>query len=535
MSSAIPIKTKSPPALPFNNLILAKGPIKTQFYLALKAQLQSNPSLAGCKLPSSRSFALMMGISRNSVLYGLERLIDEGYLYTRHGAGTFVSLSLPDHMIELATPLSSNSESSLKSNIDKTVKPSAGQVKPNAVCELSSDPRLATLNSLWQKRPSSTAQHALFNVGIGCHDLFPHLLWGRLLSRTWRQFSHSLSATAALDNDILGDLNLRQAIADYANTTRGLNCHAEQIMIVRGTQQALQLTAQVLLQQGDQVCLDEPGYDNALGAFLAHGAQVHAIPSDRAGMQIDDIITHYPQSKLVFTAPSHQFPLGGTLSLTRRIALLNWAAQQQAWIFEDDYNSEFRYKAQPIQALQGLDQQQRVIYAGTFSKIMFAELRLGFLVIPPALLAAFKSIKHYTDARVAHLEQATLATFIREGHFARHVRRIRKACEQRQIALITALQRHLAHVFEIQSLDSGIHLLCYIKAPWSEAEIIQLCGEIGLGVQPLTRYCQLPPQRAAVLFGFAAHSVSDIHAGIEKLAHAIQQHIIYPSAASNHL
>lgn len=520
-SAAARNKTQPPLTLPFNHLILlANGPIKTQFYLALKSQLQANPNLAGCKLPSSRSFALMMGISRNSVLHGLERLIDEGYLYTRHGAGTFVSLNLPDQMIDLSNCFKSTLTNS---NAVKSVQPLQAQRLTNALTHLSSSTQLAQLDNLWEKRPNCTAKHALFNVGIGCHDLFPHILWGRLLSRTWRQFSHSLGAKAALDNDILGDLHLRQAIADYANTTRGLNCHAEQIMIVRGTQQALQLTAQVLLQQGDQVCLDEPGYDNALGAFLAHGAQVHAIHSDHAGMQIDEITTKYPQSKLVFTAPSHQFPLGGTLSLSRRITLLNWAAQQHAWIFEDDYNSEFRYKAQPIQALQGLDQQQRVIYAGTFSKIMFAELRLGFLVIPPALLPAFKRFKHYTDARVAHLEQATLATFIREGHFARHVRRIRKACEQRQSALITALKRHLSHVFEIQALDSGIHLVCDIKAPWSEAEIIRICGEIGLGVQPLIRYCQLPPQRAAVLFGFAAHPVADIHAGVEKLAHALQQ------------
>lgn len=501
-------KTQDAQTLPFSSMILGPGKIKTQFYLALKAQLQQHHGIAGCKLPSSRSFAKMMGISRNSVLDGIERLMDEGYLVTRHGAGTFVAQTLPDALIQVAT-----NNSTLGSTLEKhqaySVE-SVGNIHQG----------LHHLQALWQKRPSSTSQHTLFNVGIGCHDLFPHALWGRLLNRTWRRFPQRDS----LDLDLLGDVRLRQAIAHYANTTRGLNCQPEQIMIVRGTQQAIQLSAQVLLKQGDQVCLDEPGYDNALGAFIAHGAQVHPISSDAAGMQVDDIMQQHPHAKLIFTAPSHQFPLGATLSLERRITLLQWAAQQQAWIFEDDYNSEFRYKAQPIQALQGLDQQQRVIYAGTFSKIMFAELRLGFMVIPPALLPAFKLIKHYTDARVAYLEQATLATFIEEGHFARHVRRIRKACEQRQSALISAIQRHLSHVFEITPLDSGIHLICYLKAPYQEQQIISICAEIGLGVQPLTRYCQTAPVHDAVLFGFAAHTVQQIEQGILNLATALKTH-----------
>ncbi len=203
------------------------------------------------------------------------------------------------------------------------------------------------------------------------------------------------------------------------------------------------------------------------------------------------------------------------------MALLDWAAENKTWIFEDDYNSEFRYTAQPIQALQGLDKQQRVIYAGTFSKMMFPEFRLGFLAIPNNLIESFKLAKYYADTRTSYLEQATLAVFISDGHYARHVRRIRKACYERQSAMIEAIQRYIPHGFRVEPSDSGIHVVCWLSENLKEQDIIDKCRKIGLGVQPLSRYCQTKSTSQAILLGFAAHTPSEIVEGIQKMGKII--------------
>ena len=357
-----------------------------------------------------------------------------------------------------------------------------------------------------------------FHVGVGCVDLFPHQLWGKLLGRAWRQSRSQLGQ----QHDCRGYLPLRQAICAYVRSTRGLNCNEQQILIVNGTQQAIHLAAYALLQPQDQVCLDEPGYDAALSIFRSFGLQVHPAGSDDEGMKIPELISRYPESRLIYTAPSHQFPLGGTLSLSRRFALLEWAASRQKWIFEDDYNSEFRYGTHPIQALQGLDQQQRVIYAGTFSKMMFPEFRLGFMVVPEALIDTFSLAKYYTDTRSSYLEQVALTEFIKDGHYARHVRKIRKACYERQQTLIAAIQHHLSDVLTVQPTDSGIHLVCWLKEHWTEQDFIAQCIQVGLSVQPLSRYCQTSSQKAAVLFGYAAHTPDEIKTNIKNLAQLIQ-------------
>lgn len=489
---------KNPASVEFPHLLLQHGKIHQQFYQALKQQILSGKVRPGSKLPSSRSLAEMMSISRNSVLAGFERLIDEGYLVSRAGSGTYVADNIPDELID-------------------SVKTKTASEQINACDPLQLNPQMQHLNTLWNKvLPRPNAQH-IFSIGVGCNDLFPEQLWGRLLGRAWRQYRH----WSQLAQHAFGFEPLRQSIAQYVSTTRGLNCDASQILVVNGTQQAMNLAAKVLLQVGDQVCLDEPGYDGALGVFQAAGAVVHPVKGDQYGMDIESAIQLYPDTQLLFTAPSHQYPLGGTLSLQRRLLLLDWAAKQQVWIFEDDYNSEFRYNARPIQALQGLDQQQRVIYAGTFSKMMYPEFRLGFLVIPPQLIHAFKLAKYYADTRTGYLEQAALHLFISEGHYARHVRRVRKACYERQQALIAALQQYLPQ-FKVQVDDSGIHLICYLPEGLQEQQIIERCQEYHLGLQALSRYRQLPSHEQALLLGFAAHSKEQLIDGVKRLKQLVE-------------
>ncbi|WP_333661342.1 MocR-like pyridoxine biosynthesis transcription factor PdxR [Acinetobacter sp.] len=483
----------------FPHLILPKGSIRDGLYEVLRDAILDGRLSAGTKLPSSRVLAEMMSISRNSVLSALDRLLDEGYLLTKPSSGTYVSETIPDQLIQAQTQqylhLSTKTET------------------------LNVNPHLAQHLACWQKQQLPQGKRT-FHVGVGCVDLFPHQLWGKLLGRAWRQSYHQMGQA----HDSKGYLPLRQAICQYVRSTRGLNCTEQQILIVNGTQQAIHLTAYALLQAQDQVCLDEPGYDAALAVFRSFGANVHPVCSDEEGMKVPDIIQHYAQAKLVYTAPSHQFPLGGTLSLTRRLALLDWAAQQQKWIFEDDYNSEFRYGTRPIQALQGLDQQQRVIYSGTFSKMMFPEFRLGFMVIPESLIDLFSLAKNHIDTRSSYLEQVVLSLFIQEGHYARHVRKVRKACYERQQALIAAIEQYLADVLTIQPTDSGIHLVCWLKDSWTEQDFTAQCSKLGLAVQPLSRYCQTSFQRAGVLFGYAAHTVDEIKENIQKLATEIKNH-----------
>ncbi|OTA18476.1 GntR family transcriptional regulator [Xenorhabdus vietnamensis] len=478
----------------FPNLLLEKGCIKDQVYHAIREAILYGHLCASVKVPSSRALAEMMSISRNSVLSAFERLIDEGYLVTRQGSGTFVSPIIPDELTQTKSK--------------KKIKAYEITVKDNI------NPNIKNVEPLWKKsRPDITGRR-IFSVGVGCVDLFPHELWGRLLGRVWRQSKKEL----AQFNDPAGYQALKDILCHYVRSTRGLYCHAEQIIIVNGTQQAINLTARVLLRENDEVWLDDPGYDGALGILTSVGAKVRSVIADENGMDISYGIKHWPNAKLVFTAPSHQFPLGSTLSLSRRLTLLEWAAKHQVWIFEDDYNSEFRYFSKPIQALQGLDQQQRVIYAGSFSKMMYPGFRLGFLVVPEQLIEPFKLMKYYTDSHSGYLEQATLAQFISEGHYTRHVRRIRKICYERREVLINAIKKYLPHIFKVQPADSGIHMVCWLLNGLKENEVIEKCHQIGLNVQPLSRYCMKPYEREAVLLGYAAHTPTEIEENIKRLS-----------------
>lgn len=487
-------------AVSYPGFLLNKGKIQEQFYLTIKEKIMNGQLKAGNKLPSSRTFSEMMSISRNSVLSGLERLIAEGYLETKKGSGTYVTSVIPDEVIQIKSPSSPK-----KISDDRNA--------------LNVNPHTRVMKKIWDATSPLAGSNMTFNIGVGCLDLFPHELWGRIMGRVWRQFRHHNGNL----NEPSGFKPLRSAICEYVRATRGLNCTEEQILIVNGTQQAMNLAAHVLLQDGDEVWLDEPGYDGALGAFTAMGARIRPVTSDQNGMDISYAIKHWPNAKMIFTSPSHQFPLGGTLSLSRRMALLEWAAENEMWIFEDDYNSEFRYAAQPVQALQGLDKQQRVIYAGSFSKMMFPGFHLGFLVIPESLVETFKIAKYYADTRTSVMEQAILANFISEGHYARHVRRVRKACHERQRVMIEAIKLYLPDILSVEPLDSGIHLVCWLAEGIEESNIIENCRKAGLGAQPLSRYCQIEPAKQAILLGFAAHSPVEIVAGIQKLAQRITQ------------
>ncbi|EPL5632824.1 PLP-dependent aminotransferase family protein [Proteus mirabilis] len=494
---------KQKPTAYFPNLVLEEGSISSQVYYAVRKAILEGVLSPGSRLPSSRTLAEMMSISRNSVIAGFERLIDEGYLFTRRGSGTFVTNTIPD---------------SINSNqLVKTTLPTSSLHIDNELGTL--NPNLQKMHAFWQQSQLNTNSRFMFHVGVGCIDLFLHELWGRLLGRVWR---HSKKELATF-NSPTGYTPLKKMICQYAQSTRGLNCQPEQVIIVNGTQQAINLATRVLLQEGDTAWLDDPGYDSARAIFTSYGIKIHPVRSDSDGMDISQAIDQCPQAKLVFTTPSHQFPLGNTLSLSRRIALLEWASSNNMWIFEDDYNSEFRYHTKPIQALQGLDKHQRVIYAGTFSKMMYPGFRLGFLVVPPSLIDSFKVAKYYTDSHSGFLEQATLALFISQGHYARHVRRIRKACYERYLTLTNTIKKYLSHIFRIEPTDSGIHIVCWLQSGYTEEYIVKEGRKIGLAIQPLSRYCIQSYPKQGVLLGYAAHHPSEIEKNIILLAQALSK------------
>ncbi|PHM36571.1 PLP-dependent aminotransferase family protein [Xenorhabdus innexi] len=478
----------------FPHLLLDDGYIKDQVYHTIRNAILDGRLTENTKIPSTRALAEMMSISRNSVIAGFDRLTDEGYLIARKGSGTYVSTTIPDKLVAINRTYESKEK--------KTIAASNLSTATNA------------LMPFWEKIQPESNQYPIFNIGVGCVDQFPHKLWGQLTGRVWRHSKKTIGQFSQPDGYPL----LKKVLADYIHATRGVNCSEHQIIIVNGTQQAINLTARVLLQQGDKVWLDDPSYDSARAIFTAMGAQIAAIPSDAQGMNVSYGAASHPDARLVYTSPSHQFPLGTTLTLPRRLALLDWANQHNAWIFEDDYNSEFRYFSKSIQALQGLDTTQRVIYAGTFSKMMYPGLRIGFLVVPEPLINAFTMMKYYSDTLSGYLEQAVLAHFIQEGHYARHVRRIRKICYERQSALSDAINRYLPHVFDANITDSGIHMVCRLKDGFTEQEIITKCRQLGLGAQPLSRYCIHAFSDQAILFGYAAHPPADIYENIKRLA-----------------
>ncbi|KFD19899.1 MocR-like pyridoxine biosynthesis transcription factor PdxR [Yokenella regensburgei] len=481
----------------FQELLLEKGVIKEQVYHALRNAIVEERLPLGSKIPSTRALAEMMSISRNSVIAGYDRLADEGYIVTLKGAGTFVAQSIPD----------SNISNGFSKKPQKKDIPTDGPLNAD----------IARVRNLWSEEPEGDERNPLFCVGVGCTDLVPHGIWGRLLGQVWKESRYELG----LHTSSQGFLPLRRAISHYIQSTRGVNCVEDNIIIVNGIQQAMSITARALLSKGDEVWLDDPGYKGARGVFMSTGALVRPVRVDEEGMDVSDGIRRFPLAKLAYVVPSDQYPLGGTLSLSRRRELLDWADTHQAWIFEDDYNSEFRYADRSVQALQGLDTQQRVIYAGTFSKMMYPEFRIGFLVVPPGLKEQFVVTKYLADLSTGYLEQAVLARFIEEGHYARHVRRVRKACYERRTAVVKAIQRHLSGKMTVQQSDSGVHIVCWLHNGLTGHEVEVKARQLGMGIQSLSHYYHGETSREGILIGFANHPPQAMVDGIRRLAEVI--------------
>jgi GntR family transcriptional regulator/MocR family aminotransferase len=317
--------------------------------------------------------------------------------------------------------------------------------------------------------------------------------------------------------DAMGYLPFREAIAEYLGAFRGVRCESSQILVTTGSQQALQISAQVLLDPKDRVWMEEPGYPGARQAFMTAGAQLIPVPVDHDGMNVAEIIRRGRGARAVYVTPSHQYPMGITMSATRRIVLLNWAMRSGAWIIEDDYDSEYRFGSRPIASLQGLDSDGRVIYVGTFSKVMFPALRLGYVVVPKDLVAAFSAARDAADIFSSTLYQAVLADFIREGHFARHIRRMRMLYMDRRRALIKAIRIQMGDMLEVIGAEAGMHLVALLPRGTNDVAVSRKAAQRGISAIPLSTCYLEPPTRGGLVLGYGGANAHQIHDGIRKL------------------
>jgi len=322
----------------------------------------------------------------------------------------------------------------------------------------------------------------------------------------------------------------REAIAQYLGAVRGVRCAPSQILVTTGSQQALQLSAQVLLDPNDRVWMEEPGYLGARQALMTASAQLIPVRVDHDGMNVAEIIRRDRGARAVYVTPSHQYPMGMTMSATRRMLLLNWAARCGAWIIEDDYDSEYRFASRPISSLQGLDTDARVIYIGTFSKVMFPALRLGYMVVPKDLLPAFSAARDAADIFSSTLYQAVMTEFIREGHFARHIRRMRMLYMDRRRSLTKAIQTWMGDILEVIGEEAGMHLVALLPPGIDDVAVSQQAVQRHISVMPLSSCCLRPPTRGGLILGYGGANPDQIHEGIRILRMCVENQTAEPTS-----
>lgn len=508
-----------PPSFPFHlaglELDRSRG-LSLQLYQALRSSILGGRLNSGTRLPASRDLAKTLHISRNSVVQAYDQLHAEGFIEARTGDGTYVAElanSFP-RKAKLSTKVSTGLSTGLSTALS-TNEPGLAKI-PGP--ELIHSPALALLQQHHLKAPPADAPRA-FRVGIPAFDLFPFAVWGKLYAAFWRK-----PDLARLGyGDPAGEPTLRELIAVYLRTTRGLQCTVEQIVITSGAQQAISLCAQLLVQKNDSVAIENPGYRAAGHAFAVAGAILLGIPVDEEGMRCD--LLQASSAKLAYVTPSHQYPTGAVMSLARRLELLAWAGTTGGWIVEDDYDGEYRYSGAPLAPLAALDRAGRVLYVGTFGKIAYPGLRLGYAVLPPELVEPF-SRRRAVDMRHSEVStQAVMAEFIRAGHFQRHIGRMRRAALSRRNALVANWPTELRGCAGLPRIVAGLHVVVKVDSLAREQELIDQAKNVGVEITPLSSYW-LPDspepvdKRAGLVLGFAAVSEGDIIAALARLKKA---------------
>lgn len=477
-------------------------PLYRQIYEAIQTAILNGEFASRMRLPSSRDLAKQLGVSRITAVNAYEQLLAEGYLEGKTGSGTFVASQIPDDLLQISKSVGKN----------KSADISPENVKISAFAKR----LIETQTEI--SRFQSSANPLPFKNGLTAVSEFPFDIWEKIAVRVFRRSRYKISGYG----EAAGYRPLREAVAAHFASSRGVNCDVEQIFITNGAQQALDLIGRVLLEANDKVWIEDPCYQEAFGVFYSNGAQIIPVSVDIEGFDLAEAERQSGAAKLVYITPSHQYPTGVTMSLARRLSLLEWARTNQSWIVEDDYNSEFRYAGRPLASLQNLDNFGRVIYVGTFSKTIFPALRLGCLIVPKNLIEIFTAARALCDCHSPIFEQAILADFIAEGHFARHLRRMRTLYEKRQNILVAEAEKELGKFLKVSKASAGMHLIGWLAEGLSDTEVVEKAAENGLNLSPLSSYCinnQLP---SGIILGYTGFDEKQIRQGIGALKQVLE-------------
>ena len=469
-------------------------PLYDQLRRSLRTTIRGGSLSSGSRLPSTRDLARELGVSRNTVLAAFEQLLAEGYLEGRTGAGTFVATELPDDLLAVKAAPGSCSV---------TTSPSPRRLARRA----------GYLAGLGSASPGGIPAIRAFRSGVPALDEFPVRLWSQLVARQWKHPGRALLG----HGDPLGYPPLRKALAEYLGAARAIRCDPGQILIVSGSQQAFDLAARVLLDPGEPAWVEDPAYRGVISAWSAAGAQIVPVPVDAEGLNPDAAPTAGPPH-LIHVTPSSQYPLTFTMTMERRQRLLSFAASADAWILEDDYDSEYRYHGAPLPALFAMDSASRVVYAGTFTKTLFPSLRLGFLVLPPDLVDVFLQARLAAVRFPPSIEQAVLADFIAGGHLMRHIRRMRALYLERQQILTEAATGELGSLMRIDPAPAGMHLIGMLPGRISDRDAAAEARRRGVDTQALSAYCFGPTRWNGLLLGYAGYSERELRLGMKRLA-----------------
>ena len=465
-------------------------PLYRQVYRGMRQAILGGAAGAGERLPSTRDLAEQLGISRTVVLLAYEQLLAEGFITGRGGSGTYVSEGL------------AGNGSPGKRRLARLRLSRFGEAAMGS---------MATVNT---PLPRPVAPRYNFIYGRSDLETFPFALWRRLLLRQARRGS-----TRQFDyGSALGNPELRAAICAHLRRARAVVCDPSEVMVVNGSQQALDLVMRVLVQPGDAVAIENPQYDGIREALRVAGSRLRPVPVDRDGL---DPARLPEDARMVFVTPSHQFPTGAILSLDRRLALLRWARRRNAVIVEDDYDGEFHYDGRPLESLQGLDREGRIIYIGTFSRTVFPALRIGYLIAPASLVPAFTAAKWLSDLHSATLEQQTLAEFIRGGMYERHLRRLRRRNTARRAALLEAIGKYLGDRVEVTGEGAGAQVVLWPRKRVSEEAIVAEAAKKGVGIYGIAHCYVRKPSRPGFLLGYARLTEREIREGIRLLGEVL--------------
>jgi GntR family transcriptional regulator / MocR family aminotransferase len=467
---------------------LSRGrePLSRQIYYWFRQAILRGTLDRREKLPSTRELADQLNVSRTAVVLAYELLLAEGFIQGRAGSGTYVSEGL----------------------VVRQPQTRASRAKVR-LSRFGSAAEAAASNVNLPRERTATVRYD-FAYGRSDVEVFPFEMWRRLLLKHARKAPvRELDYGAAA-----GSVALREAIAAHLRRSRAVVCDSSQVLVVSGSQQALDLIARVLIERGDRVALEDPGYQGTREILRAAGARLVPVTVDRDGLDPSRL----PEdARFAFVTPSHQFPTGAILPLARRLALLDWARRNDAVIVEDDYDGEFRYEEQPLESLQGLDTDGRVIYIGTFSRTIFSALRIGYLVVPRSLVPAFTSAKWLCDRHTPTLEQETLADFITAGMYERHLRRVRRRNTARRDVLLEAIGKHLGNNVEVTGQGAGAHVVLWPGRRISESAATEKAASRGVGIYGIASYFSTKPSRVGLMLGYSRMREVDIREGIRRL------------------